>query len=224
LACSPPSDPTSRAIFFERGKGLYRFWAVVLGEEIVTAEARSSRPAYTVAGLRVRIIESVYAELGESRDFTFAASAIGPGCEQEYGPLSTARYPVGMEVQIGTDDFVRAKILGVSRTAAMQCPEAVPASGTKTINHGQTESVVMPRSIPAGYTGCQYTWVRDVGSLAPMQTLWTTYFVGGSVRWHGTSERLCMYEAGQLDAKKSFAAEYCPLFAVDALRPGGRAR
>lgn len=210
FACSPPSDPTLRAEFFESLKGRYRFWAVVLGEESVTTKAGPFRPAATMTGLRVRIVESAYAALPVSREFTFVEAAMGSACEPDYRSLSILKYPVGTEVQLGSEDFVGIRVLGFSRAAAQQCPEAAPAMNTKTRIDGEIEWVAMPKAIPTGYSGCRYSWSRFTGSRAPMTSDSTSHFLNGRLQWLRTPKMLCTYEAGALVAGKSFSAHICP--------------
>lgn len=218
LACSPPSDPTRRHDFFERRKGIYRFWGVVVGEEPVRIEAQPWRPAKTLTGLRVRIIDSHIPALPESKEFTFLAAGTDGSCSPDYGSLSTNEYPVGTEVHLGSNDLPRVTVLGVSRKAALQCPDAIPVQHSKPTNHGETESLAMPKVIPAGYSGCQYTWFRYVGSRTPMETYSTRYFVDGRLQWIRNREHLCIYEAGVLNTGKSFGARYCPASEALALR------
>ena len=218
LACSPPSDPTRRHEFFERQKGSYRFWGVVVGEESVRFEAEPWRPAKTLTGLRVRIIDSRIPALPESKEFTFLAAGTDGSCSPDYGSLSTNEYPVGTEVHLGSNDLPRVTVLGVSRKAALQCPDAIPVQHSKPTNHGETESLTMPKVIPAGYSGCQYTWFRYVGSRTPMETYSTRYFVDGRLQWTRDRARLCIYEAGVLSTSKSFGASHCPGSEALALR------
>lgn len=210
IACSPPSDPTLRAEFFESLKGRYRFWAVVLGEESVTTKAGLLRSAATMTGLRVRILESAYAALPVSREFTFIEAAIGSACEPDYRSLSILKYPVGTEVQLGSEDLVGIRVLGFSRAAAQQCPEATLGMNTRTHIDGQIEWVAMPKVIPTGYSGCRYSWVRFTGSRAPLASDSTSHFLNGRLQWLRTPEMLCTYEAGALVAGKSFSAHVCP--------------
>ena len=179
FACSPPSDPTLRAEFFESLKGRYRFWAVVLGEESVATKAEPLRPAATMTGLRVRILESAYAALSVSKEFTFVEAAIGSACEPDYRSLSILKYPVGTEVQLGSEDLVGIRVLGFSRAAARQCPEAALAMNTKTRIDGEIEWIAMPKAIPTGYSGCRYSWSRFTGSRAPMTSVNRPGFHGG---------------------------------------------
>ncbi|MES2248460.1 MAG: hypothetical protein V4645_14350 [Pseudomonadota bacterium] len=163
-----------------------------------------------MTGLRVRIVESAYAALPVSREFAFVEAALGSACEPDYRALSILKYPVGTEVQMGSEDLVGIKVLGFSRAAAQQCPEAAPAVNAKTRIDGEIEWVAMPRAIPAGYTGCRYSWSRFIGSRAPMAPDATSHFQNGRLQWLRTPEMLCTYEAGALVAGKSFGAHICP--------------
>jgi hypothetical protein len=73
--------------------------------------------------------------------------------------------------------------------------------------------------MPAGYSGCQYTWFRYVGSRTPMETYSTRYFVDGRLQWIRSREQLCVYEVGVLSPNKSFGADICPASEVLALTP-----
>lgn len=210
VACSPPSDPTLRAKFFESIKGRYRFWAVVLAEESVTVSAQGAQPAATMAGLRVRILESAYAGLPVSREFTFLEAATGPACKPSYRSLSIFKYPVGTELQLGSEDLVGIRVLGFSRAATRQCPEALPAMPTRTRSEGEIEWVAMPRTVPTGYSGCRYSWSRFIGSAAPMTSDATSYFLSGRLQWLRTPEMFCTYKGGALVAEESFGAHICP--------------
>jgi hypothetical protein len=163
-----------------------------------------------MAGLRVRILESAYAALPVAREFTFLGAAMGSACEPSYRSLSILKYPVGTELQLGSDDLVGIRVLGVSLAAARQCPEALPALPARTRSEGEIEWVAMPGTVPAGYSGCRYSWSRFVGSTAPMTTDATSYFLGGSLQWLRTPEMLCTYQGGALVAEKSFGARICP--------------
>ncbi|RST47076.1 hypothetical protein EJI01_28180 [Variovorax sp. MHTC-1] len=119
-------------------------------------------------------------------------------------------------MQMGSDDLVGVRVLGFSRAAAQLCPEALPDTGTRTQVNGEVEWAAIPKSIPTGYSGCQYSWFRYVGSRAPMTSHSTSYFLNGSLQWLRTQEMLCTYEAGALVVAKSFSARICPPSEADA--------
>lgn len=198
IACSPSSDPTARSQHAERIKGRYRFWAEVIGEEAITTKAKPLRPAARLTGLRVRILESAYAELPVSEEFTFVGAAIGADCGPDYESVPTANYPDGTEVQLGSDDLFGIRVLGFSRTALHQCPETVPAMDIKPAAKDSLETLAMPSRIPAGYSGCHYFWHRDAGSRAPMTLSFTSYFQDGHLQWYRTDKSLCTYRDGRL--------------------------
>ena len=209
MACSPSSDPTARSKYEEYLKGKYRFWGVVVAEESVTTPAAPLRPAATMKGLRIRILESPYAALPVSAEFKFLQASNGASCQPEYEALSAAKYPAGTELLLGSDDLLGIRVRGFSRAAAHQCPDAVPAGQTKATSQGEIETLKIPSVVPTGYSGCNYLWYRYVGSREPMTLIATAFFQDGRLRWHNTKDRFCAYESGAL-AKGEPIAHRCP--------------
>ncbi|MGJ7573374.1 hypothetical protein ACSFBX_22810 [Variovorax sp. RB2P76] len=209
MACSPSSDPSARSRYEEYLKGKYRFWGVVVAEESVTTPAAPLRPAATMKGLRLRIVESPYVELPVSQEFSFVRAWTGAACEPDYQDLTAAEYPVGTELLLGSDDLLGIRVRGFSRAATHQCPDAVPVGETKATSQGEIETLKIPSVVPTSYSGCHYLWYRSVGSREPMTLLATSFFHDGHVQWHSTSERFCVYESGALTSGKPIARG-CP--------------
>lgn len=209
MACSPSSDPTARSKYEENLKGKYRFWGVVVAEESVTTPAAPLRPAATMKGLRVRIVESSYPELPVSQEFRFVQASTGASCQPDYQALSAAKYPAGTELLLGSDDLLGIRVRGFSRAATHQCPDTVPLGDTKATSQGEIETLKIPSVVPTGYSGCNYLWYRFVGSREPMTLIATAFFQDGRLRWHNTKDRFCAYENGAL-AKGAPIDHRCP--------------
>ena len=209
MACSPSSDPTERSKYEEYLKGKYRFWGVVVAQEPVSIPPAPLRAASTVKGLRVRIVESPYPELPVSKEFRFVQASTGGACQTEYRDLSVAEYPVGTELLLGSDDLLGIRVRGFSRSAAHQCPDAVPAGEPKPTSLGEIETLNIPSVVPTGYSGCHYHWYRYVGSREPMTLVAMSFFEDGHMLWHSTREHFCAYESGAL-TKGQVVAHRCP--------------
>ncbi|WP_418118299.1 hypothetical protein [Variovorax sp. 350MFTsu5.1] len=209
MACSPSSDPTERSKYEEYLKGKYRFWGVVVAQEPVPIPPAPLRGASTVKGLRIRIVESPYPELPVSKEFRFVQASTGGACQTEYQDLSIAEYPVGTELLLGSDDLLGIRVRGFSRSAAHQCPDAVPAGEPKPTSLGEIETLNIPSVVPTGYSGCHYHWYRYVSSREHMTLVATSFFEDGHMRWHSTREHFCAYESGTL-TKGQLVAHRCP--------------
>lgn len=210
LACSPPSDPVGRASFFDQLSGTNWFWAEVVGEESVLTKTTPSEPERQLQGLRVRILESPTVQLPMDKEFTFLKATTGGDCRRNYDTLSIVQYPIGTELQLGTDDLLAVRVLAVGYKQALQCPQdaSPPANADVTVEH-DLKIARIPRTLPRDYTGCRHVWIAFDDARAPFRKFEATYFVNGEVQWRTSSESLCVYESGRLNKGKSFNPRAC---------------
>lgn len=210
LACSPPSEPVAKASFFDRLSGTNGFWAEVVGEDSVLAKSGPREPEQRLKGLRVRILESATEQLPKGKEFTFLKATIGADCSTNYATLSIAQYPIGTEVNLGTNDLLAVRVLGTGYKQALQCPqEAAPPDIVDISNNGDLRYASSPRTMPRGYTGCGYRWIAFGAAPAPFRKFDARYFVNGEEQWRSSSESLCIYESGRLNVDKSFNPRSC---------------
>jgi hypothetical protein len=87
---------------------MYRFWAEVLGADIVSL--KTSRGEETISALRVRVVGSMTAKAAAGDVHQIRKSELQASCERRPVSLTLAEFPIGSTIQVTADQLSDAEV------------------------------------------------------------------------------------------------------------------